>query len=346
MGRDFHISLRVTRRGAAKPSAIQVKQTDDGLHLANSILWFDAQSSGDLSFLSSATQVFNPRVPQVIATEETIKILEAHRKKPHALICQYNRPFSIGRLKMELLPSGAVLGGASLYVETDKGRLLYAPQLQPHRIPTVRQMQLKRANTLVLGVAHPDPTVSMPNRKKEKDRLLETVQALVAQGLAPVILTEPVGTAQEVTKLLTEHGTAVAVHDTIFKVNNVYEAYGSKLGDFTRFTKKHSKQKVTIFPLPTKRGAPLPASLPADQPLLAVEPTAEETVPLTAFRQGSARFHVASTCDGPEIKEIVAAVNPKEVYLFGPYAKRYVDELASLGPVIRPLFVNDQPTLF
>src|SRR5690348_7431391 len=113
-----------------------VRQTDDGLHLANSILWLDSQDSGDLSFLSSATTSFQPKVPQVIATEETIKILEAYRKKPNALVCQYNRPFSIGRLKMELLPSGCVLGGASLYVETDKGRILYAPQLQTQRIPT------------------------------------------------------------------------------------------------------------------------------------------------------------------------------------------------------------------
>src|SRR4051812_41501371 len=135
------------RKAAVKQSSIVVKQTDDGLHLADSILWFDSQLSGDLSFLSSASSNYLPKVPQVIATEETIKILEACRKKPNALVCQYNRPFSIGRLKMELLPSGCVLGGASLYVETGNGRLLYAPQLQPNRIPTVRQMQLKRAST-------------------------------------------------------------------------------------------------------------------------------------------------------------------------------------------------------
>src|SRR5690606_38073060 len=116
-----------------KPAAIAIRQTNDGLHLANSILWFDSKESGDLSFLSSATQNFQPHVPQVIATEETVRILEAFRRKPRALICQYNRPFSIGPLKMELLPSGVVLGGASLYVETEKGRLLYAPQLQTQK---------------------------------------------------------------------------------------------------------------------------------------------------------------------------------------------------------------------
>lgn len=335
----------MTKRVGAKAGSLHVKQTDDGLHLADSILWFDSQDSGELSFLSSATGNFSPKVPQVIATEETIKILEAYRKKPNALICQYNRPFSIGRLKMELLPSGCVLGGASLYVETDKARLLYAPQLQPHRIPTVRQMQLKRANTLVLGAYHPDPHQPMPNRKKEKDRLLEVVRDFVARGQCPTIVCEPIATAQEITKLLCDHEIPVAVHDAIFKVNNVYEAYGSKLGPYSRFAPKYAKQKVSIFPLPGRKGASIRATLP-DGPIIYVESTAEVSPTSAVARQIVERVHIASTCDGPETREIITAVSPKELFFFGPYAKRYVDELGSTVSVVKPLFANDQPTLF
>lgn len=335
----------MTRKNGAKAQTLHVKQTDDGLHLTDSILWFDSQDNGDLSFLSSATATFHSKVPQVIATEETIKILEAYRKKPNALICQYNRPFSIGRLKMELLPSGCVLGGASLYVETDKARLLYAPQLQPHRIATVRQMQLKRANTLVLGAYYPDPHQAMPNRKKEKDRLLEVVLDLIAKGQYPTILCEPVATAQEITKMLCDHNLPVAVHDAIFKVNNVYEAYGSKLGAYSKFAPKYSKQKICLFPLPGRKGMSLRSVLP-EGPVLHVENTTEESPTPAVARQILDRFHIGSTCDGPEIREIITAVNPKELYFFGPYAKRYVDELSGSCPVIKPLFANDQPTLF
>lgn len=336
----------MSKKAGAKAGTMPVKQTEDGLHLANSILWLDSQDSGDLSFLSSATASSQSKVPQVIATEETVKILEAYRRKPNALVCQYNRPFSIGRLKMELLPSGCVLGGASLYVETEQGRMLYAPQLQTQRIPTVRQMQLKKASTLVLGAAHPDPLVSMPNRKKEKDRLLETVQDMVKRGDYPTLICEPVSIAQELTKLLTDHELLVAVHDSIFKVHNVYETYGSKLGSYTRFSKKYTKQKrITLFPLPNKKTILLRSALP-EGPIIYIEPTAEQTIAPTAFGAIAERFHISSTSDGPEIKEVVAAVGPKELYVFGPYAKRYVDALAGACPVVRPLFVNDQPTLF
>ena len=335
----------MTKKSEAKSSTMQVKQTDDGLHLANSILWFDAQENGDLSFLSAASTTFNPKVPQVIATSETIKILEAFRKKPTALKCQYNRPFSIGRLRIELLPSGSTLGGASLYVETDQGSLLYAPQLQPHRIATVRAMQLKKAQVLVLGAAHRDPSEAMPNRKREKERLLETVQSLVKAGVYPVILCETIGTAQELTKLLSDHEVPVAVHDSIFKVNNIYEDYGSRLGAYTRFARKYAKQKVTLFPLPAKPGSPLPPILP-DVPILCVESTAEPRTALNSSRQHTQRFYLSLSCDGPDMREIIATVSPKELYILGPYAKRYVSELIGSCAIINPLFVNDQPTLF
>ncbi len=332
------------RRAATKSTSIVVKQTDDGLHLANSILWLDSRVSGDLSFLSSAaTSTELPRVPQVIATEETVKILEAVRRRPNALICQYNRPFSIGRLKMELLPSGCVLGGASLYVETDQGRLLYAPQLQSHRIPTVRQMQLKRASTLILGVANPDPSATSPNRKKEKERLVETVQKWVAKGLYPTIVCEPVAIAQEITKLLTEHKISLAVHETIFKVNKVYETFGSMLGDYSKYSRRHTRGKVVLMPKAKKPGATLLATDAAKGPILFVDAFAEA---LPKSLTEAERFVISPSCDGAEIREIVQMVSPKELYIFGPYAKRYVDDLHGACPVIKPLFANDQPTLF
>lgn len=335
----------VSPAGQTKNGQIRVRSTEDGLHLADSILWFDSRGSGDLSFLSSADVADKkPDVPQVIATEETVKILEAYRKRPNALVCQYNRPFSIGRLKMELLPSGSVLGGASLYVETEKGRLLYAPQLQTQRIATVRQMQLKRANTLILGAFNPDPNAVMPTRKKERERLLEVVKKYLAEGSFPTILCKPVAIAQELTKLFSDEGIAVAVHSTIFRINKVYEACGSQLGNYTHFSKRsQSKNRVLLMPLPAKPGSV--TKIP-DGPILVVEDTImDQSVPST-LKRPIERFYLSSGCDGAELREIIAAVNPKELYFFGPYAKRYVEELKGTAPKIKPLFPDDQPTLF
>ena len=329
----------------ARPEQLNIVSTDDGLHLDGSILWFDSKRGAGLSFLSSASSELPNNGPQVIATEETIKILEANRKKPNALVCQYNRPFSIGKLKMELLPSGCILGGASLHVETENRKFLYAPALQTQRISTVRQMQLKRANVLILGAHYPDPNFQVPNRKKERERLLEMVSTLASQGQFPIILCNPYATAQELTQFLFEHQISVAVHPAIHRVHRVYEAYGSRLGEYSIYSPRHTKKKVLLFPIREfsrgRKRRPLP-----DGPVIVVDDSSGEMNEPNFFREAVARFHMSSSCDGRDLKDVIAVVNPREVFLFGPYIKKYMDELKNTGVKIRPLFSNQQPTLF
>ena len=60
----------------------------------------------------------------------------------------------------------------------------------------------------------------------------------------------------------------------------------------------------------------------------------------------SDRFFMPLIADGPELREVIAAVQPKELFIFGPYAKRYVEEFKSSCGRVNPLFENEQPTLF
>jgi len=333
------------RAATANSASMRVRPTEDGLHLDGSILWFDSHLNGELSFLSSATSMVRTQVPQVLATEETLKILEVYHKRPNALVCQYNRPFSIGRLKMELLPSGSVLGGASLYIETDKGRLLYAPSLQTHRIPIVRQMQLKRANTLVLGAYHADPNGALPSRRREKERLLVTIKKHVEQGHYPVILCQAIATAQELTHLLASNEIPVAVHSTIHRINRVYDSSGSPLGNYGLYQPRHTRDRVLIFPALPGRGAALRRPLP-DGPLLSIEETIGDSSSFGAPREADEHFYLSTTSDGRDLREVVAATDPKELFIFGPYTKRYVEEFKGLCARVRPLYPNNQPTLF
>lgn len=336
------------KKAASKKSnrPLKVRSTDDGLHLDGSILWFDSRANGELSFLSSAAQAKqSTKVPQVIATEETVKILEARHKRPNALVCQYNRPFSIGKLKMELLPSGSILGGASLYVESDKGRILYAPHLQTQKLSTARQMQLKKAQTLVIGAYHPNPNAVMPNRKREKERLLKAIKQLLEKNEYPIIVCQSLSTAQELTKILTSHDIPLAVHSSIYRINRVYEAYGSHLGRYTLYSPRYTKNKVLMFPYPDSQKQTPRRPLP-DGPVLYVEDTLDDSHDVVGFRGVEDHFYISATCDGKDLREVIATVAPKEVYVFGPYAKAYCHELKNTCKQVRALYSNDQPTLF
>lgn len=333
---------------SGRHSSIPIRSTEDGIHLTNSILWFDSRTNGQLSFVSSADVPSKVKVPQIITTEETLKILSAKKNAPlthNALVCQYNRPFSIGRLRMELLPSGGVLGGASLYVETENGRLLYAPYLQTQKSGTVRQMQLKKAHTLILNAYHPDPNQALPNRKKERDRFVEAVKNAVENGQFPLILCRPTAIAQELTKILSDEAIPVTVHPSVFKVHKVYESFGSTLGKFAQYSSRTThRNRPLIWPTPAKPGH-FRTNLP-DGPIFLIEQTAGETPLPTGLKRSVERFYFSHACDGVELREVIAAVGPKELYFTGPYAKRYVEEMKSLCPKVKPLFQNDQPTLF
>ncbi len=329
----------------AHPVKSLIRCTDDGLHLGDTILWLDSNQNGDLSFLSSAACERPSGGPQVIATEETIRLLHSSKQhRPNALICQYNRPFSIGRLRMELLPSGSMLGGASLFLETDSGRVLYAPRLQTHKISVVRQMQLKKASTLIISPTHPDPNGVLPNRKKEKERLLDEVRGYVSQGIYPVILCPPLTISQEITRLLVQADLPVAVHRTIHAYNKIHSQFGSVLGNYSMYSPRYTRKKVILFPTSFQWKSAPRFCLP-EGPLFIVN-EGIHAIRADPNQRVKSMYYLSSTADGRDLREVIAAVGPKEVFVFGPYAKAYCEEFRSLASHISPLYSNGQPTLF
>lgn len=331
----------------SQSNPIQLVSTEDGIHLVGSILWLDSKHTGDLSFVSTASSTQGRLDSRIIATEETIKILEAQRQKPQALVCQYNHPFAIGRLKIELIPSGAGLGSASLWVETNQKQVLYAPHIQPQRIEVSRQMQLRKAHTLILGAKIPFPPEKAPARKKEKERLIATLEEYVQKGQYPVILCEPSIVAQELTKLLTEHKLFPAVHSHIFKIHKIYENYGSFLGKYSLYSSRdrRSRDKIALFPRFLKGRFQLRKPLP-EGPIFTIDESPSLISFAGIFRSVAERFIIPSYCDPRELKEVIHQVEPDEVYIFGPYAKEYVTHLKNVGPKVFPLYPSHLPALF
>ncbi|HYX36739.1 MAG TPA: hypothetical protein VE954_26830 [Oligoflexus sp.] len=326
-------------------SGWQLRATEDGIQILDSILWLDARFTRDLSFLSSACCLSGRTEARVISTEETVKLLAINNIKLNALICPYNQIVSLGQLRMELLPSGAGLGAASLWVEQRQGTLLYAPQLQPQKTGITRLMQLKHADTLVLGARHPFPAHHHPSRKKEKDRLLQALQQCMAQGEYPIILCEPYAVAQEICRFLAEHGIEPAVHKSIYRINQIYGMYGSDLGAYSLLHKRLREKKVLILPLSTY-SKPIDRKPLPDGPIFCVEESLQQTSWPDLRRPVAERFFISSSGDGRELKSIIQSVSPREVFVSGPYAKQYAEELSTQKLPIHALYPSHLPTLF
>jgi Cft2 family RNA processing exonuclease len=324
--------------------SIKISSTEDGLFLDDFILSFDSCRSKHISFLSSASNPFLEITARIFATEETLQLFKVFNKTPNALVCQYNRAFSIGKLKMDLLPSGGVLGGASLFVETEGASLLYAPLLRVKGVQTLRSMQLKSAGTLLINALHPINLTTKVKRKNEIERLLSSVEKNIKTDQWPVIFCPPVGLAQELSFLFSERNIPFSVHPMIHKVHKIYESFGSHVGEYSILRPNKKQESVLLLPQlrswrgfrkhPHQRG---PSYLVQKDFLHFAEP----------LRGIDDTFYLNLHADIEDIRQtVIPEVDPKRLVLYGPYSKGYAEDLKGQVPLIQVLFQNNQPALF
>jgi len=321
----------------------------NGLRHVGSLLSLDATSSEGLNFVSSALKIgelakSTSESGQNFTSEQAIGLQRALGKPSESLlVCQQNRPFSIGNLSLELLPSGSMLGACSLHIESNKDSVLYAPNLQPSNLKVCHKMRVKPAENLVLGCFHPEPRSTTPSRKKERERLLDAVSKSLSSGSNPVVMCNPYSTAAELTNFFSEEKIPVATHNMIFKINRVYASHGGLSGKFSFYSQKYTRQKVILFP---KVDRPFRANLPAGDLFMVDETLVSKPLPPDNFRPVVERFVMNNTADATELRKIIQQVNPNQIYLFGPYTKPYQKMLSSLDIPTVELEPEQQELLF
>ncbi|MCW5809196.1 MAG: hypothetical protein KIT31_42975, partial [Deltaproteobacteria bacterium] len=86
----------------------------DGVHLTGTAIWCDSRRRRDICFVSSADRVGRTGHGQLIGTPATLALIDAdgtgHLGVP------VHRPFTLGTLRLQLIPSGRGLGAAALHV--------------------------------------------------------------------------------------------------------------------------------------------------------------------------------------------------------------------------------------
>ncbi len=204
------------KRTKSSRTAFQVTYSStSGVHLEGTILWMDGFSAQGLVFLSHVHQRAPTKATQIVTTRQTAVL--AGLKGPGVLIPPFDRPFSVGKLDLELLSSGHIPGAASLLVRWDSAQLLYAGSVNPSPalLPT-EPCQTRRAEALILGCRYGHPRFAFPDPNAALDRLRETVSTKLSSGQTPVLLlNEPVGKAQALSGLFHGENIEVLAHRKI-----------------------------------------------------------------------------------------------------------------------------------
>lgn len=312
--------------------------TEDGLQLCGSILWLDSGSCGQVTFVSSAN-MRKKFTSQIIATEETVHILRSLDQHPRALICQYNRGFSLGSLYLELLPSGDTLGGASLWIETAQGSALYCPRLRFDRQEYLRAVQSKPADTLVIGTPAPLLT-GKRNQKKEKQRLLEFVENQLTKSGSATLLIENETLMIEVATLLGSKALPFDVHPAFYRLLKVHESYDILLGKFSRHHPSRQRSRILLYPFTQSPRLIKDSVLP---PVALVQHSDQAFSIINTLQE---TFVLSQTPQAHELLTFISEVSPKSVSFFGPYSRSYAKALDSGAFITQELLYNSQPTLF
>jgi putative mRNA 3-end processing factor len=298
-----------------------------GIGLADTHITCDATGfASDLIFLSHA-RALAPRGPaalsgaragrrQVVTTERTLLLLGDAGKKlrPRTLPAAFGRPFNLGDLRIEVVPTGYLPGAAGLLCENDGFRTFYMGAFCPEPLLAgVESSEVRRADAIAIDATFGDPSWSFPPRQEAIAAVRGFVQTALGEGQTPVLLASPFGALPAVALDLTQAGFNLRAHPRIAAAFTRLRGVCETLPTPARFAGRVAKGEVLLWP-PEARDAANLAALD-NLRLALVSGSAEDPGVLARMRLQ----HGFALTNLPSATEIIAAIEStaaREIALF------------------------------
>jgi putative mRNA 3-end processing factor len=318
----------------------------DGVRIGETSLWCDARRcpAEATAFVSHARA---PRLHggvecRVITTERTrtLRSVEVTPRGQAAgmLVTPFGRPFALGRLRLELLPSGHVPGAAQLYVELDGRRVAFCGPLNPSPGRFAEAPQVRAAEALCLDAPLAACGRKLPPRAEAEAQLLAAVERALDDGMTPVVLAPALGGAQEVVALLGAAALPVRVHARIAAWVDAYARIGLSLatapGIVKRFRGSPAKGEVVVWPLEDRNAAAIGRLRTAR--LFAATGSALDPE-LAARLRVDAAFALADHGDLPSLVAFARAAEARDVWLTSGFSDAAARAFAAAGITLHAL---------
>ncbi len=314
-----------------------------GLHVADSILWFDAPRNADLCFLSHAHVPLSGSHQKILLTEPSAALLSARLKKTKLLVSPFYRRFSIGGLDLELFPAGHMLGAAQIRVTREHQRLVYTGDFQLESPRIGDPAQVLETDRLLLNATYGASRYRFPPRQEEIERLLHWLKKCLAAEQQPVLLAANPGKAQELTKILADENLSVRAHRSIYHSCQQYAAMGFEFPNLKCYRQKLGPGEVLIFP-PQLAATEAISRLP--QARTAVVSGKSRSEMNGILSQASQRFVISGHADQPALIRYAEQSGARQIYLAGAGAGELAVTLRSKGLRAWPIEPPCQRELF
>jgi len=180
----------------------------DGVHLTGTPIWCDARRRREVCFLSSADRVGRTGHGQLIGTAITLALLDA---AGHGhLAVPLRQRFTLGTVRLELIPSGRGFGAAALYADIAGKTVLYAGAVRTSAGGVGDAGELRACDAVVVAAPYGEPHHQFPPLASAIAAALDWARGELAAGRRPVLLVDSVLDGLEVGSLLAAADVAVA----------------------------------------------------------------------------------------------------------------------------------------
>ncbi len=312
---------------------------NEGIHLRETDLWFDSKKKVTLSFISSANiDKFTPS-EKIIATPGTIKLIGGKIKKSVVLACPYFRPFALGNMQVELVPSGHMLGSSQMIVDKGDKTLVYTGDMNLKKLPTQKPAYTKHCDVLVMKCTYGLPEYIFPSFDESIVPLIKFINETLSFNSTPVILVEPVGKAQDIIKALGERGFKLSLYESIYKATKIYEEFGVEFKDYELFKPARIEDTVVIIP-PEKMESGKIKNIKRKRVAIIIEEE-EESADICAAFKAEVAFTFSNRAGYNELLQYIEYVSPEKVYLIDRHAGEFAKTLQERGYQTVPL---EKPT--
>ena len=193
----------------------------DGVHLTGTPIWCDARRRRDICFVSSADRLGRAGHGQLIGTPLTLALLAA--KGDGHLAVPVRQRFTLGTLRLELIPSGRGLGAAALHVDLGGRTTLYAGAVRTSRGGAGDAAEVRACDAIVVHATFGEPHHVFP---KLVDAIAETcawAAAELAADRRPVLFCDTAVDGLEIAIELAARGIEIAaarpIRDAALRVN-------------------------------------------------------------------------------------------------------------------------------
>lgn len=196
----------MAKRASRTAGAIAPVTWRDGVHLTGTPIWCDARRKRDICFVSSLDG--RPAGAQLIGTPATLALLAA--KGTGHLAVPVRQRFTLGTVRLQLIPSGRGLGAAALHADIAGRTVMFAAAVRTVAGGLGDAAEVRSCDALVVDAPYGEVHHVFPPLERVIDEVDAWTRAELAAGRRPVVFADCLLDALEIACTLAARGVAVA----------------------------------------------------------------------------------------------------------------------------------------